>query len=129
MYASNDFHKIIMVCLVIGWAIFQFRSRSDESLKYENGDPIRTGETENNLNHGIWTWYHENGKIQITGRFVEGKREGIWKSYDTLGNLMIESAYKANLLNGPFKQYSTDGKLVRNDLYKEDKLVKQLIVH
>ncbi len=127
MYSYNSIHKIIGVLLVIGWAIFQFRSRSDENLKYDNGDPIRTGNTENNLNHGVWSWYHENGQVQITGTFIKGKREGVWKSYDTLGNLMIESTYKENLLNGTFKQFAKDGKIIRNDVYKDDILVNQLI--
>lgn len=126
MSAYSDFPKIIAVCCVVGWAMYQFKSRSDENLKYENGDPIRTGETENYLNNGVWTWYHENGQVQITGDFVKGKREGLWKSYDTLGNLMIESHYKNNMMDGDFIQYSPDGKIIRHDLYKEDQLIKQL---
>lgn len=124
MHATNDFHKLLVVFLVIAWAMFQFRSRDDGDLKYKNGNPIRTGTTKNNLNDGVWTWYHKNGKVQITGNFRKGKREDVWKSYDTLGNLLIESTYKNNLLNGPFKQYSSNGKLIRSEWYVSDRLIR-----
>lgn len=124
MYSYNSFHKIIVVILVIAWAMYNFQSRSNEDLKYDNGAMIRTGETKNALNHGVWTWYHENGKVQITGNFINGKREGVWKSYDTLGNLMIESTYKNNLLDGQFIQCAPSGEIVQKHMYKEDRIVE-----
>lgn len=118
--------KFIVILCIIGWAIFNFQGRNEENLKYDDGDPIRTGDTKNNLNHGVWTWYHENGKVQITGRFDEGKREGVWKSYDTAGNLLLESTYRNNLLDGLFIQYAPDGTVVRKEIYKADQPVQSL---
>lgn len=122
MGSSNDFFKLITVFCVIAWAMFQFRSRSEDSLVYNNGDPIRTGGTVNNLNEGIWTWYHPNGEIQLTGKFVKGKREGVWKSYDSLGNVLIISTYKNNLLNGSFKLFDSNGDIEKEVFYVNDKI-------
>lgn len=124
MFAYNSIHKFLIVLLVVFWAVFHFHGRNEKNLRYESGKPIRTGDTRNNLNHGVWTWYHENGTVQLTGSFVEGKREGVWKSYDSLGNLLLQSTYKHNLLNGPLIRYAPDGNILSKEFYSGDRLVK-----
>lgn len=128
MYSYNSIHKVFVVIIIVAWAVFHFQSRNEENLKYEDGDPIRTGGTENNLNHGQWTWYHQNGKVQISGRYNQGKREGVWKIYDSTGLLILESTYAENKLNGILKQYNAKGEVIREESYRNDTLIKQDLI-
>lgn len=124
MYNYNSTHKVILVIIVIGWAIFHFMSKEDQVLIYENGIPIRTGIIKNNQNEGAWIWYHNNGNKQLSGFFKKGKREGEWIIYDTLGNMIIKSSYTNNLLNGKQIYFSKEGKIVRINYFKDDKIIK-----
>ena len=126
MYSYNSSHKIIAVVLVVLWAVFHFNERNEDSLNYEDGQPIRTGSTENNMNHGDWRWYNEAGRVKIEGKFEYGKRVGKWKNYDDSGRLILISSYKNNLLNGTLIQYDTNGIIVRKEIYKDDKLIKKI---
>jgi antitoxin component YwqK of YwqJK toxin-antitoxin module len=124
MYSYNSSHKIIVVFIVIGWAIFHFVSKKDQVLVYENGNPIRTGQTENNQNEGNWTWYHKNGLKQLSGSFKNGKREGQWIVYDTTGTMILKSNYINNLLNGPQITYGKGEEVLEINYFKNDKIVK-----
>lgn len=124
MYNYNSYHKIILLVIVFGWAVFHFLSKEDQVLKYENGQTIRTGQILNNHNEGNWIWYHKNGFKQLSGSFKNGKREGEWIVYDSLGNIILKSQYANNLLNGPQVGYDKNGKIVELNYYKDDKIVK-----
>lgn len=126
MNNSTDIFKLIMICVVIGWSMYHFHGRVDDSMVYGDGYLKRKGQIINNLNQGVWIWYHKNGNVQVKGEFVDGKREGVWETYDSTGRLIIESTYKKNLLNGIFRQYSDNGQLIREDLYKDDTIVSKV---
>ena len=123
MYSYNSFHKVLLIFIVIGWAMFHFVSKNNEDLVYDNGNPIRTGEVKEHMNDGPWTWYFKNGKPQISGVFIEGKREGEWKIFDSLGNILMKSNYQKNLLNGEQTYYNTDGTIQKVIFYKNDNIV------
>lgn len=127
MYSYNSSHKIVIAFLIIAWAIFQFGSRNEESLKYKNGQAKRIGSQKNSLNDGPWTWYFSNGEIQLKGNFIEGARTGPWTRYDSLGNLISESFYTNNKLEGLFTEYNTSGEVVSQHIYHYDTLIKKLI--
>ena len=105
MYSYNSYHKVILILGVIIWAIYHFQSNDD-----------------NNLNHGVWTWYHSNGNIQLTGLFIDGKRNGIWKNYDASGSLTSESTYKDDQLNGKFTRYDKSGRVLVQQYFINDQL-------
>lgn len=126
MYNYNSWHKILIVLVVVLWAIFHFQERNEEQLRYDDGQPIRTGTTKNNLNEGIWKWYHENGELGIEGNFDKGKRTGEWRFYDTNGRMYLKSHYKNNLLNGEFVEYDTTGMILRREIYRNDRLAEKL---
>ena len=127
MYSYNSSHKIVVAFLIIAWAIFQFGSRNEESLRYENGQAKRIGNQKNSLNHGTWIWYFSNGEVQLKGDFIEGERNGEWKRYDSLGNLVSESFYTNNKLEGLFTEYDAHGEIVFQHIYHHDTLIKKLI--
>ena len=91
MYSYNSNHKIITAVLIVGWAIYQFSGRNTDSMYFENGQVKRTGAQTNNLNEGIWTWFHPNGEVELKGNFHEGKRTGSWIRYDSLGRMVSTS--------------------------------------
>lgn len=117
-------HKITVIILVLIWTLFQFQSRSKESLSFENGLAKRTGETKNGLNEGIWTWYHSNGKVQMEGNFISGKREGLWKTYDSTGQIRSESRYIKNHLNGQMILFSEKGDTISVKIFEEDRIIR-----
>lgn len=126
MYNYNSSHKIIGIILVVLWAIFHFKERSNQTLVYEDGQPIRTGNTQNNLNHGEWIWYNQAGKVQIIGKFDHGKRVGEWKNFDDSGRLILVSNYQNNLLNGALIQYDTNGIVLRKEIYRDDVMINKI---
>lgn len=126
MRDSTNILKFIVVSIVLVWTVFHFHGRLNNAEVYGDGYLKRKGQVVNNLNEGLWIWYHKNGNVQLEGEFINGKREGVWKTYDSTGNLIIESNYKKNLLNGVFREYSTEGKLIREEFYKNDKKITNL---
>lgn len=124
MNNHNSFHKLIVVSIIIIWTIFNFQSRKKENLNYENGKSIRTGETKNGVNNGLWQWYYKNGKVQLSGNFVDGKREGVWKTFDSLGVITSSSNYVDNKLNGDLILYNEKGKVKSIKKFVDDVEVK-----
>lgn len=124
MNNHNSFHKLIVVSLIIIWTIFNSQSRKKENLNYEDGSSIRTGETKNGMNNGLWVWYYKNGKVQLSGNFIEGEREGIWKTFDSLGVITSSSNYVDNKLNGDLILYNEKGEVKSVKKFKNDIEIK-----
>lgn|SRR5690554_292016 len=125
MYSYNSTHKIITALAIVALVVYHYSTRENPKLTYSNGNPIRTGITENNLSEGLWIWYYENGKKQLSGNFHKGKREGEWLVYDTAGNVVLKSMYRNNLLNGEQISYDAHGNILQINYYENDKLVEK----
>lgn len=50
--------------------------------------------SDNGLENGHWTDYHENGNIAAEGDYVNGKEAGKWLYYDESGNFEGEEIFE-----------------------------------
>jgi antitoxin component YwqK of YwqJK toxin-antitoxin module len=121
MFNYNSRHKIIVGILIVIWAAWHFFSREPAQERYPNGQIKRSGGQLDNLNHGLWTWYHENGRKQMEGRFERGDRAGIWLTFATNGDTLLKATYMGDRLNGPYIEYASGNRPQRMVQYRDDK--------
>lgn len=123
MFKYDSRHKIIVGVLIMVWAAWHFLARDPVQERYANGQLKRSGEQAGNLNHGLWTWYHENGRKQMEGRFDNGKRVGTWLTFAANGDTLTMAQYAADRLNGPYIEYGPGNVHLRTLTYRDDRLV------
>lgn len=123
MFSYDSRHKIIVGILIMIWAAWHFLSRDPVQEHYANGQLKRAGGQVDNLNHGLWTWYHENGRKQMEGRFEHGKRVGAWVTYEANGDTLTKAHYVADRLNGIYIEYGPGNAPQRRLTYRDDRQV------
>jgi antitoxin component YwqK of YwqJK toxin-antitoxin module len=123
MFSYDSRHKIIVGILIMIWAAWHFLARDPAQERYTNGQLKRSGGQVDNLNHGLWTWYHENGRKQMEGRFEQGKRVGAWLTFEANGDTLTKAQYEADRLNGSYIEYGPGNMRLRKLTYRNDRLV------
>ncbi len=123
MFSYDSRHKIILGLLIMIWAAWHFLIREPAQERYGNGQVKRTGGQVDDLNHGLWTWYHENGRKQMEGRFERGKRVGLWITFAGNGDTLSKAIYERDRLNGPTTEYGPGNRPLRTIQYREDRVV------
>ena len=63
----------------------------------------------NDIQYGIYTFYHDNGNIKTEDTMIDGVMDGISIIYDIDGNKIIQSSYKDNKLHGLDITYYING--------------------
>ncbi len=114
--------------LIAGISMFHFlrKEESENDKTYENGQIKYSGSKQDELNHGVWTWYFPDGSKMIEGRFIKGKREGLWKNYYPNGQIQMISSYHENHLQGTLTTYDSLGVVLKSYEYRMDTIYKEL---
>lgn len=131
-YNYNSNHKVVTAFIIlVGITMFHFlRKEEIENDKiYENGQIKFHGGKQNEINHGVWTWYFPNGSKMIEGKFDHGKREGIWKQFYSNGQIQMTSSYHENHLEGILTTYDTLGLPQKSFEYRMDTIYKELTIY
>ncbi|MCB0773256.1 MAG: hypothetical protein KJZ58_08990 [Flavobacteriales bacterium] len=126
MFQYNSRHKVITGIALLVWAVWHFLVRPPAAERYPNGQVKSSGGQVDNLNQGLWTWYHENGRKRMEGRFDRGKREGLWLLFSPNGDTLHKAWYSADCLNGPSTDYGPGNVVLRTVIYKNDRAVDSL---
>ena len=83
----------------------------------------------NGIYTGEWkTFFKNNGKIKSTGNYNEGLKEGKWTYYYPNGNKEQEGVFKDDLLKGEWKWYYNNGQLKRKEYYNSKQLLEGTVV-
>jgi antitoxin component YwqK of YwqJK toxin-antitoxin module len=90
------------------YVVLYFSNSTKEMVKEEvffaNGNLQWTGTYKNEVENGVWKYYHENGSLKSEQQYVNVKEDGICVDYDSSGKKIKESHY-------------TKGKLVKEIKY------------
>lgn len=80
------------------YVVLYFDKVTDELMKEEvffsNGNLQWTGNYKNNIENGVWKFYHENGKLKAEETYLNGKEHGVSSQYDETGKKISESFWK-----------------------------------
>lgn len=114
-------------------------------LEYnERGDLVAEKALNNELPHGVWTFYDKKGRVSLVENYQAGKlhgkkliyegdklleeetytfgnRAGESKEYYPNGTLMTLSTWKLNWLHGPYIRYHKDGSKAYEGEYARNK--------
>jgi antitoxin component YwqK of YwqJK toxin-antitoxin module len=90
------------------YVVLYFSNSTKEMVKEEvffaNGNLQWTGTYKNEVENGVWKYFHENGTLKSEQQYVNGKEDGICTDYDSSGKKIKESHY-------------TKGKLIKEIKY------------
>jgi antitoxin component YwqK of YwqJK toxin-antitoxin module len=78
---------------------------------YKNGMTEATGQYDQGLPDGKFSWWYESGQRQAEGEYEKGKRTGVWTTWHANGLKASMAEYRNGQLVGRVTQWDAEGKL------------------
>ena len=82
---------------------------------YENGQPKKRGQYDEDKPIGQFVWWHSNGNKKIVGMYSKGKKNGRWTWWYANGMKQYDGQYKNDEPNGVWRSWSNTGKLLKKE--------------
>ena len=78
-----------------------------------NGIPISKGLIKDNLEEGLWTFFHRNGQKRSEGKMRSGARVGVWRMWHNSGRKQSKGRYAKGQKSSGWKCWNNQGRAVK----------------
>jgi len=95
-------------------------------LYTNGGNPVISGELENNKNNGKWTYYYPSGKIESRGAFKDDTIVGKWTWYYKDGTIKEEGFYIKGERDGKWVTYNENGIIQSQVTFEKGKAISEV---
>ncbi|MFK7770315.1 MAG: hypothetical protein AB8B55_24100 [Mariniblastus sp.] len=86
---------------------------------YENGQPKKRGQYDEDQPVGQFVWWHPNGNKQIVGMYSKGMKNGRWTWWFANGMKQYEGQYKDDQPTGVWRSWSKTGRLIKKENFSQ----------
>lgn len=97
-----------LISFLLLWLTGNFvNGQADTMIIHIGNDSLKAvGKYENNLEQGLWTYFHFNGNKQSEGKYLKGKPFGEWTNWQEDGKILNKINYDdKGLKQGVFIEY------------------------
>jgi antitoxin component YwqK of YwqJK toxin-antitoxin module len=107
---------------IIEYEVIDGKKNGEFKISWLNGSVAMTGRIKENLNEGLWRYYHPNGQIESLGNFSNNLSEGKWMWYFESGKIREIGFFKGGKKNGNWTIYDEKGNIKRKLFFKEGQI-------
>ena len=98
-----------------GWTVQQEVDgdgvRHGEHTVWEDDRLVLEGYFENDLEEGVWRYWHANGQLSQELTYRQGQAEGAYRHWHDNGRLAVLGAFRGGIQEGPWLYWTSRGSL------------------